>query len=86
MRDGAESGTRPKLGRKPKSVPNPPTEARPHPSSSDPLLNVNNQTKPAVEDVATVESQQNTGAKIQNTRPARSTRNPNPNYVNALAA
>ena len=80
MREGAESGSRPNLGRKPKAVPNPTANLRPHPSSSPDTLNVN---KPVVDSSAT-SHQTNTpvGAKIQTrNRPVRSTRNPDPLYV-----
>ena len=83
MREGAEVASRPMLGRKPTDRPDPP----PSPSTN----NTNNMADDAVPDSPS--TKQNERAKIQNAdstdvslsrRPARSTRNPSPQYVDSV--
>ena len=95
IREGAQLGERPRLGRPPnlqpqdpqtrndQSVPNPPTNLRPIGSESERVLtdaaSVNNELVPSTPSVNKEEP-----AKIQNAlpqRPVRSSRNPNPRYV-----
>ena len=85
MREGAEESSRPNIGRKPKTT----TSARvPDPTTTDALpSNVNN--KQAQGDGQPVDERgkiQNARSSTISTRPVRSTRNPNPAYVDAITA
>ena len=77
VRDGAEEGSRPQLGRKP--------QARPDPEPPSSLLKPETPSvKMAVEkeDAQNKQPVEQKGAEIQmRNRPIRSTRNKNPNYV-----
>ena len=95
MREEAETGSRPKLGRPPKASlldagqnQSEPSVAVPHPthpssSSSDGILTPN---APGAGKQSPSFLPSNEGAQIQTSRPVRSSRNPNPRYVSAVAA
>ena len=90
LREGFVEGSRPTLGRKP---------ARPEPTTDDPLLTPekeasieNKQNGRAVGDessakiqTALTDVQTKTNANTVASRPVRSTRNPKPNYIDAVA-
>ena len=78
MREGAEAGERPKLGRPPKNPDsNPSPDTPPFPSDVTPTLTETVNKPSAILDEP---------AKIQTGRPVRATRNPSPKYVDAVQA
>ena len=88
LRPDAEVGSRPKLGRPPTNSPATVTLEAPQPTD------VNTSTNSVVSPVASPSGKSSTGfpAKIQTddnnitSRPKRSTRNPNPLYIDGLSA
>ena len=85
MREDAEVASRPKLGRKPIERPDPPS-----PSTAD----TNKMADDANDSPETKQTNQEKPAKIQTVknpepaqtrRPARSTRNPDPKYVDSVS-
>ena len=88
LREGAEVGQRPQLGRPPK-VPQPLPSIQPDTTVPDDVPEPTEPENDATESPV-VKSKQNTRGKIQNdetasnSRPVRATRNPHPNYVDSI--
>ena len=92
MRESASEGSRPKLGRPSKtsasSAESAELDPKPPPSSTadDELIHASGQNKPVVVSPSASSKQSTSTAKIQtSSRPVRSSRNPNPHYIDAMA-
>ena len=79
MREGALAAERPKLGR-PAKNPNPPVDGRPTDAPVTTILTDDVNKTPVPSAIL------DQPAKIQTGRPVRTTRNPSPQYVDAVQA